>query len=180
MLRTLIIGIIVGIMTLPVFARVIEVEGSARIVGGDTQAARDQAIENALQQALMMTGSTIRSNQLVVIGVIQNQETELAAGELERVEVLREETRDGRVFVLVQTEIWSNQDSCAGQRYKPVSLLPHSNFRIVNMLRTDRCGTWVKWRLSILQDIARQSEQLFVTHTLKRHPDFRQHWMDLT
>ena len=46
MLRTLIIGIIVGIMTLPVFARVIEVEGSARIVGGDTQAARDQAIEN--------------------------------------------------------------------------------------------------------------------------------------
>ena len=41
MLRTLIIGIIVGIMTLPVFARVIEVEGSARIVGGDTPASVD-------------------------------------------------------------------------------------------------------------------------------------------
>ena len=79
MLRTLIIGIIVGIMTLPVFARVIEVEGSARIVGGDTQAARDQAIENALQQALMMPGSTLRSHQLVVNGVLQNQATELAA-----------------------------------------------------------------------------------------------------
>lgn len=171
MLRTLIIGIIVGIMTLPVFARVIEVEGSARIVGGDTQAARDQAIENALQQALMMTGSTIRSNQLVVNGVIQNQETELAAsGELERVEVLREETRDGRVFVLVQTEIWSNHDSCAGQRYKAgVTIAP---FEFSNREHAAYGQVWDLGEVAaqhLARDIARQSEQLFVTHTLKRH-----------
>ncbi|WP_290485647.1 flagella assembly protein FlgT [Idiomarina sp. UBA3162] len=171
MLRKLLIGVIVGFMTLSIHARVIEVEGSARIVNGDTQAARSQAIENALQQALLMTGSSITSVQSIVNGVVNNNQTQVSAtGNVERVDVLREEMRDGRLYVLIQTEIWQREQSCRGSHYKAgVTIAP---FEFSNREHAAYGQIWTLGNISaqhLARDIASQSDQLFVTHTLRRN-----------
>ena len=56
-------------LAFPSDARWIEAQGTARIVNGDVEKARQQAIENALQQALLSTGGSISSIQQVVDGV---------------------------------------------------------------------------------------------------------------
>lgn len=162
-------------------ARVIEAQGSARIVNGDTDSARQRAIENALQQALMMTGSSISSVQSIVNGVLSSNQTRVSAeGDVERVNIVREEVRGDRLFVVVQAEIWNRSERCRQDGYKlSVTVVPfefgdreHGSFGQIWDL-----GKVAANRLT--REISSRSERLHVSHTLSRNTGLNNALKDL-
>ncbi|WP_404401901.1 flagellar assembly protein FlgT [Idiomarina seosinensis] len=152
-------------------ARVVETQGSARIVNGDTDKARQQAVENALQQALMMTGSSISSVQSVVDGVLSRNQTQISAsGDVESVNIIREEILDDRIVVHIQAEIWNRSGSCSPGDYKiNLTVVP---FELSNR---EHGAFGQVWRLGdaaakrLTREVAARSDRLYVTHTLQRN-----------
>lgn len=152
-------------------ARVVEAQGSARIVGDDLDSARQRAIENALQQALLMTGSSISSVQSIVDGVLSSNQTQIAAsGNVERVNIIREEVRDGRLIVYVQAEIWNRGNSCRQDQYKAsITVVP---FEFKNREHGAFGQIWELGKVTadrLTREISARSERLFVRHTLARN-----------
>jgi len=103
----------------PAQARWVEAQGEAIIIDNNISAAREQALEVAIQQALMLTGGSVSSVQSVVNGVLQNSETQWRGqGSVDQVEVVREEIRDGRLLLTVRADIWNREGSCPSTAYK--------------------------------------------------------------
>ncbi|TDP40319.1 flagellar assembly T-like protein [Idiomarina aquatica] len=152
-------------------ARVVEAQGSARIVNGDTDAARKRAIENALQQALLMTGSSISSVQSIVDGVLSTNQTQVSAtGDVERVNIIREEVRGDRMFVVLQAEIWNRDNSCQADNYKvALTVVP---FELSNREHGAFGQVWSLGKVAadrLTREIASRSDRIFVSHTLSRN-----------
>lgn len=122
-MRNLSIAILVlllcGLGSAPAHARWVEAQGEAIIIDNDISAAREQALEVAIQQALMLTGGSVSSVQSVVNGVLQNSETQWRGqGSVDQVEVVREEIRDGRILLTVRADIWNRDGNCPATEYK--------------------------------------------------------------
>jgi len=152
-------------------ARVVEAQGSARIVNDDTDAARQQAIQNALQQALLMTGSSISSVQSIVDGVLSSNQTQVSAsGDVERVNIIREEVRGGRLIVMIQAEIWNRESSCNKDQYKiAISVVP---FELSNREHGAFGQIWELGKVAanrFTREISSRSERIHVNHTLSRN-----------
>lgn len=152
-------------------ARVVEAQGSARIVNGDTDAARERAIENALQQALLMTGSSISSVQSIVDGVLSTNQTQVSAtGDVERVSIIREEVQGDRLVVLLQAEIWNRENTCRGDKYKiALTVVP---FELSNREHGAFGQIWELGKVSaerLTREISRRSDRIYVSHTLSRN-----------
>jgi len=128
MWRLLLLSLCASLMLLstPAAARWIEADGDAAIANGDVNAARERALENAVQQALMLSGGNISSVQSVVDGVLQNSATEWRGqGSVDQVEIIREEINGDRLFVTIRADIWNRDSSCPTQTYKKsVTVVP--------------------------------------------------------
>lgn len=152
-------------------ARVVEAQGSARIVNGDTDEARERAIKSALQQALLISGSSISSVQSIVNGVLSTNQTQISAsGDIERVNIIREEVRDDRVVVLLQAEIWNRDNSCQADNYKvALTVVP---FELSNREHGAFGQVWSLGKVAanrLTREIASRSDRIFVSHTLSRN-----------
>lgn len=158
-------------VALPSQARWVEAKGTARIINGDTDQARQKAIENALQQALLTSGGTISSIQNVVDGVLRNTETQWNhQGNVDQVTIIREEVRNDRVIVLLRADIWDREGDCTRSSYKnSLTIVPFE-------LRDRSHGTWGRiWDIGkvaaerLARELGGAGSQLHIAHTLHRH-----------
>ena len=152
-------------------ARVVEAQGSARIVNGDTDEARQRAIKNALQNALFMSGSSISSVQSIVDGVLSTNQTQVSAsGDVERVNIIREEVRDDRIIVVLQAEIWNRGNSCNVNQYRlALAVVP---FELSNREHGAFGQVWELGKIAanrFTREISSRSDRIFVSHTLSRN-----------
>jgi hypothetical protein len=152
-------------------ARVVEAQGSARIVNGDTDEARERAIKSALQQALLISGSSISSVQSIVNGVLSTNQTQVSAtGDVERVNIIREEVRGDRMFVVLQAEIWNRDNSCQADNYKvALTVVP---FELSNREHGAFGQVWSLGKVTaehFTREITGRSQRIFVNHTLSRN-----------
>lgn len=169
--KTLLLITSVFFIAMPSKARWVEAQGTARIINGDTDAARQKAIENALQQALLTSGGNISSIQQVVDGVLRNTETQWSSqGNVDQVTIVREEVRDDRVIVLLRADIWNREGDCTRSSYKnSVTIVPFE-------LRDRAHGTWGQiWEIGevaaerLARELGGVGSQLHISHTLQRH-----------
>jgi hypothetical protein len=102
----LIISLVAMLLITPVSlsAEVISV-GSA-IMGKDIIASRDDAIRDALRQASLQVGGSIHSSQMLVDGLVTQDQTQLKTnGQFRHVRVLNEKLHNGIIEVKIRAEI---------------------------------------------------------------------------
>lgn len=102
----LIISLVAMLLVTPVSlsAEVIS-EGSA-IMGKDLIASRDDAIRDALRQASLQVGGSIHSSQMLVDGLVTQDQTQLKTnGQFRHVRVLNEKLHNGIIEVKIRAEI---------------------------------------------------------------------------
>ncbi|AEY02476.1 hypothetical protein GU3_13615 [Oceanimonas sp. GK1] len=117
------------LLLFPLLARAdwYQAEGSAPLsLGADT--ARQQALEQALSDALLQSGASLNTVQSVTNGAFAGQQLDISAqGELMDYLILSERREQGRLWLTVRADIWPGerrQEQCAG-RYRPgMSLTP--------------------------------------------------------
>lgn len=98
-----------------------QAEGSAPLsLGAET--ARQQALEQALTDALLQAGASLTTVQSVTNGALSGQQLDIAAqGELMDYVILDERRSQGQLILTLRADIWPNGDvqpQCAG-RYRP-------------------------------------------------------------
>ncbi|MGB5854834.1 MAG: flagellar assembly protein T N-terminal domain-containing protein [Oceanisphaera sp.] len=117
-------------LTLPLTANAdwYQTEGSAPLSLGPENA-RQQALEQALTEALLQAGASLTTVQSVTNGALSEQQLDIAAqGELMDYVVLKERRAQGRLWLTLRADIWPNKQvtpQCNG-RYNPGVTL--SNF----------------------------------------------------
>ncbi|MFC4699963.1 flagellar assembly protein T N-terminal domain-containing protein [Glaciecola siphonariae] len=92
--------------------------GQAVIVNGDKEAARQQATEEAIRQALLFAGASVTSVQQITNGLLLNDHLEVrAAGEVAAVELTDEVYQDGVVTVSIRADIFAQNSQCSASDY---------------------------------------------------------------
>ncbi|WP_245849827.1 flagellar assembly protein T N-terminal domain-containing protein [Oceanimonas doudoroffii] len=116
-----------------------QAEGSAPLsLGVDT--ARQQALEQALSDALLQSGASLSTVQSATNGAFTGQQLDISAqGELMDYVILDEQRRQGRLWLTVRADIWPGerrqQAQCAS-RYRPgMSITP------LTLLRPEQAST---------------------------------------
>ncbi|WMC11329.1 flagellar assembly protein T N-terminal domain-containing protein [Oceanimonas pelagia] len=111
------------LLLFPLLARAdwYQAEGSAPLsLGVDT--ARQQALEQALSDALLQSGASLSTVQSATNGAFAGQQLDISAqGELMDYLILNEHREQGRLWLTVRADIWPGerrQEQCAG-RYRP-------------------------------------------------------------
>lgn len=99
-----------------------QAEGSAPLSQGN-ETARQQAVEQALTEALLQAGASITTVQSVTNGALSGQQLDIAAqGELMDYVIINERRAQGRLWLTLRADIWPNpqqvQAQCAS-RYRP-------------------------------------------------------------
>ncbi|GAA4496796.1 flagellar assembly protein T N-terminal domain-containing protein [Pseudaeromonas paramecii] len=108
-----------------------QVTGSAPLVKGELEYARQQALEDALRQALLQAGANVSSLQGLKDGAL-SQDIFLirSSGDIRQYQILQEEERNQRLYIKVRANIRSQLQACEGQQYaKGISLI---RFSLVN------------------------------------------------
>ena len=110
-------------MLLPLTAQAdwYQAEGSAPLSLG-SETAYQQALEQALTDALLQAGASLTTVQSVTNGALTGQQLDIAAqGELMDYVILDEQHAQGQLRLTLRADIWPNDDvkpQCAG-RYRP-------------------------------------------------------------
>ncbi|WP_019933511.1 flagellar assembly protein T N-terminal domain-containing protein [Oceanimonas smirnovii] len=98
-----------------------QAEGSAPLSLG-TKTARQQALEQALSDALLQSGASLNTMQSATNGTYGGQQLDISAqGELMDYLIIDERKKQGRLWLTVRADIWPGerrQEQCAG-RYRP-------------------------------------------------------------
>ncbi|XOV79358.1 MAG: flagellar assembly protein T N-terminal domain-containing protein [Aestuariibacter sp.] len=96
-----------------------EASGQAVIQNGNKQLARQQATQEAIRQALLFAGASVRSVQKMADGLLQDERFEIrAAGEVNSVELIDEMYQDNIVTIRVRADIFPNENMCNSSDYK--------------------------------------------------------------
>ncbi|WP_032094367.1 MULTISPECIES: flagellar assembly protein T N-terminal domain-containing protein [unclassified Alteromonas] len=91
-----------------------EAKGRAIILNGDKETAKREAIEEALKQAMLFSGASIKSVQQLTNGLLENEEMTIrSTGEVEQLEII-DERYNGEVFtVSIRADIFPATQQCA-------------------------------------------------------------------
>ncbi len=93
-------------------------KGQAVIVNGDKGAARQEATEEAIKQALLFAGASVRSVQQMTNGLLMDDHLEIRAnGEVNAIQLIDEVYSDGVVTVSIRADIFAQQASCSAADY---------------------------------------------------------------
>lgn len=107
-MRTLILLVCLS-LGLPINAMVVEVVGSAPMNGAMSYV-REQAMQDAMQQAVLRAGMQISSTQLMSKGVIEQDEVRIQGkGQLSDVKILWEEQKEGVYEIAIRAEVDSQK-----------------------------------------------------------------------
>lgn len=91
-----------------------ETQGQSVVLNGNKVQAKHQATEEALRQAMLFAGASVRSVQQLTDGLLNNERMEIsAAGEVRQLELISETWQDDAVTVRIRADIFPNQQQCA-------------------------------------------------------------------
>jgi hypothetical protein len=92
--------------------------GQAAILHGDKTAAKQQATEEAIKQALLFAGASVRSVQQMTNGLLMDDHLEIrSSGEVNTLELIDEVYSDGYVTVSIRADIFSQESQCSAADY---------------------------------------------------------------
>ncbi len=95
-----------------------EAQGQAAIENDNLEVARQNATQEAIKQALLFAGASIKSVQRMADGLLKDDQLIIrSAGEVNAIELIEERYSDGYVTVSIRADIFSQQTTCDGSDY---------------------------------------------------------------
>ncbi len=95
-----------------------EASGQAAIESGNTELARQNATQEAIKQALLFAGASVKSVQSMANGLLENDRFEVrSVGEVANIELIDEIYSDGYITVSIRADIFSQSKTCDGSDY---------------------------------------------------------------
>lgn len=92
--------------------------GQAVVVNGNTEAARREATEEAIKQALLFAGASVRSVTQMTNGLLMDEHLEIRAnGEVNTIQLIDEVYADGLVTVSIRADIFAQDTQCSAADY---------------------------------------------------------------
>ncbi len=92
--------------------------GQAVIINGNKEAARKQATEEAIKQALLFAGASVRSVQQMTNGLLMDDHLEIrSSGEVNSIELLDEVYEGDVVTVSIRADIFAQEAQCSAADY---------------------------------------------------------------
>ncbi len=108
-----------------------EAQGQALVISGDRERAKEQATNEAIKQALLFAGASIRSVQTLTNGLLQNDAFQIAAnGQIDSIELVNEIWHDDYVSVTIRADVIPQTAQCEPAAYLKTiatSFLPLQN-----------------------------------------------------
>ncbi|MFT6776504.1 MAG: hypothetical protein ACJAV1_000415 [Paraglaciecola sp.] len=96
-----------------------EATGQAVIHNGEKDAARHQATQEAIKQALLFSGASVKSIQSLTNGLLEDDRFEIrASGEVNNIELIDEIYHDDYVTVSIRADIFPQEALCSASDYK--------------------------------------------------------------
>ncbi len=96
-----------------------EATGQAIINNGEKEAARQQATQEAIKQALLFSGASVKSIQSLTNGLLEDDRFEIrASGEVNNIELINEIYNDDYVTVSIRADIFPQDALCSASDYK--------------------------------------------------------------
>ena len=103
---------------MPSYAAWFESSGQAIIENGNRQLARQKATQEAIQQALLFAGASVRSVQKMTNGLLQDDSFEVrSGGEVNSLELIDEIYSGGYVTVSIRADIFPQETQCKSSDY---------------------------------------------------------------
>ncbi|MEW9797613.1 flagellar assembly protein T N-terminal domain-containing protein [Alteromonas sp. CYL-A6] len=108
-----------------------EASGQAVIVDGDKASARQQATEEAIKQAMLFSGASVRSIQTLTNGLLSDDRFQVAStGEVAQLELIDEVWDNDYVTVTIRADIFVQASQCSVAAYRKTlstTVFPVSN-----------------------------------------------------
>ncbi|UAA39466.1 flagellar assembly protein T N-terminal domain-containing protein [Paraneptunicella aestuarii] len=96
-----------------------EATGQAAIHNNNKEMARQRATQEAIQQALLFSGASVRSVQTMAHGLLKDDRFEVrASGEVSSIELVNELIEDDYVTVTIRADIFPQDTQCKSSDYK--------------------------------------------------------------
>ncbi|MFT2091452.1 flagellar assembly protein FlgT [Paraglaciecola sp. 2405UD69-4] len=96
-----------------------EASGQAVIHDGNKQAARQIATQEAIKQALMFSGASVKNVQTMANGLLEDDTLEItSSGDVEHIEIIDEVYHKDYVTVSIRADIFPIETQCAASDYK--------------------------------------------------------------
>lgn len=125
-LTKILISLAVISLSLPSQAIWFEASGQAVIQGGNKEQARQRATQEAIKQALLFAGASVRSVQSMAHGLLKDDRFEIRAmGEVSSVELVNEIYQDDYVTVTVRADIFPQNARCEASDYRKSVITTH-------------------------------------------------------
>lgn len=96
-----------------------EAKGQAVILDGDRPAAKKAATEEAIKQAMLFAGASVRSVQTLTNGLLSDDRLQISSsGEVERLELVDEVWHHDYVSVTIRADIFPKTSHCSVSAYR--------------------------------------------------------------
>lgn len=112
--------VFIGLSTFPkdVYGAWFTATGQAVVINNDKNGARRDATEEAIKQALLFAGASVRSVQQMTNGLLTGDHLEIrATGEVNTIQLIDEVYEDGIVSVSIRADIFAQQTQCSAADY---------------------------------------------------------------
>jgi len=118
-IQTIMLVTITGLPSLSLQATWFESSGQAVIMNGNKTAARQEATEEAIRQALMFAGASVTSVQTLANGLLENESFEVrASGEVNSIELIDEIYQGDVLTVSIRADVFAQKMQCRAADYK--------------------------------------------------------------
>ncbi|GGW73324.1 flagellar assembly protein T N-terminal domain-containing protein [Alteromonas halophila] len=95
-----------------------EAKGQALIIDGDKPAAREAATQEAIKQAMLFAGASVRSVQTLTNGLLGDDRLQISSsGEVEQLELVNEVWHNDYVSVTIRADIFPKTSHCSVAAY---------------------------------------------------------------
>lgn len=96
-----------------------EASGQAAVENGDRKLARQIATQEAIKQALLFAGASVKSVQHMANGLLQEDRFEVrSGGDVSNIELIDERYEDGVVTVSIRADIFPQEITCDASDYQ--------------------------------------------------------------
>ncbi|HEY9041904.1 MAG TPA: flagellar assembly protein T N-terminal domain-containing protein [Rheinheimera sp.] len=113
-----------ALLSLPGQATWYEATGQAFISQGNVEQARQQAIDDAVKRAALAAGASVHSTQVVLNGVLQQEQLGVSSqGEIKQLQLITEQQQGDLITVTLRLDIEAQASSCEGNIYRKPLLL---------------------------------------------------------
>ncbi|KZN45669.1 flagellar assembly protein T N-terminal domain-containing protein [Pseudoalteromonas luteoviolacea] len=112
------LALVTGALSLPCKAEWFEVTGYANAYTSDRAAARQEAVQDAITQALIFSGATVSSVQTLADGVLAQDHIKIKShGEIQEINLVSENTKNGVMSVTLHLDIFPKQQKCPEESF---------------------------------------------------------------